>query len=59
MRWAPLASALVAVFLVVQSNRDDPGSRIADAATSIAGSASQAADAASDAATSAAPAPAN
>jgi hypothetical protein len=46
--------ALVAVFLVVNANRNDPGQQVADAATSIAGSASQAADAASDAASGAA-----
>jgi hypothetical protein len=36
--------ALIAVFLVVQSNRNDPSRQVADAATSIAGSASRAAD---------------
>lgn len=47
--------ALIAVFLVVSANRSDPGSEIADAATSIAGSASRAADAAADGARSVAP----
>jgi hypothetical protein len=46
--------ALVAVFLVVNANRNDPGQQVADAATSIAGSASRAADAAGDAASGAA-----
>ena len=46
--------ALVAVFLVVNANRNDPGERIADAATSIAGSAERAADSVADAAPAAA-----
>jgi hypothetical protein len=49
--------ALVAVFLVVNANRDTPGERIADAASSIAGSAERAADSVADS-TPAAPAPA-
>lgn len=41
--------ALIAVFLVIQANRDSPGERVADAASSIASSASRAADSAADA----------
>ena len=36
--------ALVAVFLVIQSNRNSPSQQVADAATSVASSASRAAD---------------
>jgi hypothetical protein len=42
--------ALIAVFLIVQSNRNTPGQQVADAASSIASSASRAADAAGSAA---------
>ena len=41
--------AMVAVFLVVNANRETPGQQVADAASSIAGSASRAADSAATA----------
>ena len=47
--------AIVAVFLVIQSNRQSPTDRVADAASSIASSASRAADSVGDAASKAAP----
>lgn len=43
--------ALVAVFLVIQSQRNSPGQQVADAASSVASSASRAADSVGDAAT--------
>lgn len=46
--------ALVAVFLVVQSNRNSPDQQVADAASSIASSASRTADSVGDAASGAA-----